>query len=156
MQDYIPAAEVQEIAEPLITAHHEALRTAPIRYLFTLKPRKHQGRLTWGSLQLVGGLHAYLSTENTETYFVMLIDHERWIALSEEQRQALVDHELCHGTMTPAGHWALRTHDLEEFAEVLARHGLWRKDIEGFMRQAKQMLLFQQESPSAAAVCTAP
>lgn len=57
--------------------------------------------------------------------------------LSDEQRVALVDHELYHFRVDRNDDddvvLSIRPHELEEFAAVLARHGLWRPDIQHFM-----------------------
>lgn len=77
--------------------------------------------------------------------FIVLLNREMWEALDEEQRLALVDHELCHAQVTLDGTEAkrddrgrivyrVRKHDVEEFREVVERHGLYKSDLEAFAR----------------------
>ena len=102
----------------------------------------NKGAVIWGSLQLVGGLSAYLSTEDSASYFVLLIDAGIWEELPDAHRAALVDHELCHGGKTAKGKWTIRGHDLEEFRAIIVRHGLWREAVTAFVEAATQPDLF--------------
>lgn len=85
--------------------------------------------------------------------FVILLNFEAWNAagFNEEQMTALIDHELCHCQVTldndtgeekrdAKGHpvWRIRKHDIEEFCEIVGRHGLWKKDLEKFARVAME------------------
>lgn len=58
---------------------------------------------------------------------------------------ALLDHELCHAAPSLDDEtldvkydergrpvWRVRKHNIEEFTEVVERHGLWKKDLERF------------------------
>jgi hypothetical protein len=80
---------------------------------------------------------------------VILLNREFWEATetTPEQRDALLDHELEHATTrndpdtgdpmrNERGRviYRLRRHDIEEFAAVVDRHGLWRHDLEQFAR----------------------
>lgn len=60
--------------------------------------------------------------------FVITIAADAWEKLDNKQRDALIDHELCHCEYNEKMEPALRGHDLEEFAEIIERHGFWRKD----------------------------
>jgi len=78
--------------------------------------------------------------------FVILINHEAWNAaeFTEAQMRALIDHELCHCEIkvdelgepiiddTGRVLTRLRKHDVEEFSEVVARNGIWKKELEHF------------------------
>lgn len=64
------------------------------------------------------------------------VEGVRW-GLSDEQRVALVDHELCHFHINEDGELKMRAHTVEEFAEVVKRHGLWKPDVEWFATVAK-------------------
>ena len=52
-----------------------------------------------------------------------------WNRLGGKGRRALIDHELTHFTETEDGDLTTVGHDLEEFAEVIARNGLWRDEL---------------------------
>lgn len=83
--------------------------------------------------------------DEPDEFFVLEIAHDIWRFLSDEAKRALVDHELCHFTteFDDEGNnkLAIAPHDIEEFAEVVRRHGLWRDDIKHFMVQATQLEL---------------
>lgn len=156
------APEVQAIAEVLIAEHHQHLDGWRIEYLFRDKAPKSSGRLVLGRARVKRGLDAFLargqllvvsgdgeiSSARMEDerpidpppFFVMEISLDTWgedidgvrWGLSDEQRVALVDHELCHFQVTEDGEPKLRSHTVEEFADVVKRHGLWKPDVEWF------------------------
>lgn len=61
---------------------------------------------------------------------------ERW-GLTDAQRIALIDHELCHCEVDDDGNLYARPHSIEEFTEIIERHGLWKGDVKEFARAAK-------------------
>ena len=62
--------------------------------------------------------------------FVILLNAEEWPGCNQV---ALLDHELCHAGIDPAKQGEARyyviRHPVEEFPEVVARHGLWSADL---------------------------
>lgn len=145
MTTYSTAHEVERIAEELIPAHHPHLSTVPIRYVWRDKATRSKGNIVLGKARKVSGLGAHLvhlvrKDEPPEEvdFFVLEIAADTWQKLTLAQRTALVDHELCHlGIDIPEGdeddrRLVIRGHDLEEFAAVVERHGLWRPAIETF------------------------
>ena len=44
------------------------------------------------------------------------------------------------------GDWTIVGHDLEEFAAVVARHGLWRREVEAFCQAAAPQLALELEA----------
>lgn len=129
MTGYVAAPEVERIAEQLIDEHHH-----------------HK----------VSGLPAHLvhlvrKDEPPEEvdFFVIEIAANTWRTLTDEQKVALVDHELCHciteipETVDKDRKLVIRGHDLEEFAAVVRQHGLWRPDIEAFMANSAQPTLHE-------------
>lgn len=97
----------------------------------------------------VSGLNAFLATERTteggepEEFFAVVIAKPVWDILDEKQRLALVDHELCHFDLDEEkGTPVLRSHDVEEFGEIVKRHGLWRDEVRRLVEVgAKQLSL---------------
>lgn len=148
MANYTPAPDVREIAQRLIPLHHSHLLDVRIEYLFTDKVAKRAKKEVWGTLRKVGSLAAYLAGDEnakehgvTEEFFVMTITGPVWEELTDAQKEALVDHELCHGGV---GHdkkgdvkLGIIPHDLEEFTSIVKRHGLWREDVKRFAESAK-------------------
>lgn len=153
------APEVEKIAKELIDKYHQHLIDfqVKLRYLFISKTPKSKGKEVWGTCRKISGLNAYLEggEKDDEPFFVITISRDVWDILPQEKRVALVDHELCHA-------WAevkqaeeeadadvdaeieqdnpvklsVKPHDLEEFACIVRRHGLWRQDIEEFVEAA--------------------
>lgn len=156
--EYQVADEVKKVAEPLIKNYHSHLNGAEIVYLFQNKRDratgaavipKSKGRPVLGMAKLVTGLNAFLVSGATRTdgdeidpFFVLLITKPAWDRMKAKQREALVDHELCHmGVDDETGKPTLLPHDLEEFNAVVRRHGIWQEDVEAFFKAAKQIPL---------------
>lgn len=137
----------------LVTAHHEDLRDARIALAYAKGWRCDvDGKITLGRCRKASSL----DREMHEWDFVILLNQEWWQdeSVTDIQRDALLDHELCHAgvkidkqTNDPAlderGRivYRLRKHDLEEFACIAERYGLWKRDLETFaqaMRRSKQ------------------
>lgn len=141
-----PAPEVATIAVRLIGDHHLHLAGVPIVYVFRSVAATSHGRVVLGKARRVTGLNAFLVAlasgelddvddleETDHTFFVMEIARDHWEPATDLQRKALVDHELCHFDVDDETRaLRIRGHDLEEFRAVVARHGLWREDLEAF------------------------
>lgn len=143
MSYYEKAPEVQRVAEAIIDESHPHLQDAKhkIGYYF-----KHGGMDKAGKCKKCTALERYL----TGKMFFIFIDHESWALMGPEQREALIDHELCHierkeshdydpekrefvkrwANADDPDSWSKREHDVEEFADIISRHGLWEKGIE--------------------------
>jgi hypothetical protein len=66
--------------------------------------------------------------------------------MSNAEREALIDHELCHmkyNTGDEASTYSLREHDIQEFAAIIARHGLWDEDLR---RMDKAVEMYKQQT----------
>jgi hypothetical protein len=151
------ADAVRAVARELITEHHPHLLAANILYVFTDQRRKRCDRVRLGSAAKMNALQRFLASgfDGVEEgpNFIILIDSVLWAELTRDQRAALVDHELCHcavfvngiddagfkgwrrwtNELKPIDQWddwrfGMRGHDIEEFGEVLFRHGFWKPD----------------------------
>lgn len=60
-----------------------------------------------------------------------------WSPLSAEQQEALIAHQLCHGSMSEKGTLRVERHDLEEFRFVVREYGAWQPDIAEFDHQLR-------------------
>lgn len=102
--------------------------------------------------------------------FIILLNKVAWDAFTKEQKLALLDHELCH--IMPAEDkngehlqddrgrklFRMRRHDIEEFSEVVRRHGVYKKDLERFaevIAKKHAQPLFNSETQIAAAAAPA-
>ena len=124
LPDYWEAEEAEKIGKKLIKENHTPrLASAGIIYLFK-KKMKHLGTATKRTQKdlLVNEILG------VECDFIITINWPSWIVMEDHQKSALIDHELTHCTYTDRkGELvpALREHDLEEFREIVDRHGLW-------------------------------
>lgn len=100
--------------------------------------------------------------------FVILLHAELVTEIGGARMRALLDHELCHAAVSVDENgeekldengrpcWRIRKHDMEEFAEIVQRHGLWKKDVEDFAATCARarrapLLASQPESEGAKA-----
>lgn len=114
---------VHEVAEQC----HARLDGTSIAVLFQDQATKCHGRAAIATASLPPKRMAPLLDGKYD--FVICIAEPEWDELDEGQRKAVIDHELCHCALDPtSGKPFIRPHDYEEFAEVVARHGMWRKD----------------------------
>lgn len=137
-----PAPEVKRIADVLIAKYHPHLLDPAVQiyYRFVDKAPKKNGKVVYGKASKIEGLQASL-LEHDGPIFCVVISKDQWFMLSPSQKEALVDHELCHCELTDEADpkATMRPHDLEEFREIVQRHGLWLDDVEAM---AKTMSLF--------------
>lgn len=100
------------------------------------------GRLTLGRMKKTTDLD-----KEVASYDYILLLNRTFVEdanVADDQRIALIDHELCHAAMKYDKNgepeldergrqmWRTRRHDLEEFSEIAERHGCWKRDIENF------------------------
>ena len=155
---YKPAPEVEELGRKLISTveRHEFLEGVRVEFVFIDKAPRSKGRDVLGRARKIGGLTAFLAGSLVavpdgagflapDPFFLIEISHDYWIeVLSELQKVALVDHELCHLRVDhdEAGEVSLSTcgHDVEEFACVVERHGLWSDGLTGLGRVMSEQL----------------
>lgn len=130
--------EPYSIMRDLIAKHHAtALCDAKIALMWDLKPVPEDAckRFAWGKAILV----SEREREFHDHDFIVILHKQVWEKMSRAQREALMDHELCHcgadvgDTRT---RYFIEKHDLEEFVEVVKRHGLWAPEVEQLVRAA--------------------
>lgn len=153
---YWRASEVEEIASKLIAEHHNHLdrHDVEVRCVFRDPPAKARGKIVLGKASKISGLNAHLVGlarcddlgDQPPDFFCVQIAHQVWQALTGAQRVALVDHELSHLYVAIPDDpeqdrkLVLLGHDLEEFAAVVERHGLWRPDLRTFAKVASEQM----------------
>lgn len=152
--------ELYELMDSLIAEHHGDLGHAniAIAWRFGWKPDA-DGRLTLGQMKKASDVDRQLHGHD----FALLLNYEAWTAaeFTQSQKLALLDHELCHAAISydedgePRRDeqdnlvYRVRKHTIEEFTEVVRRHGLWRHDLQAFAEasvQAKKHPLLHNES----------
>jgi hypothetical protein len=121
---------------------HDDLRGCQIAMAWRMRTKEDvDGRIVLGKCVKVSDLQKEFAAFD----FVIVLNQEYYYSFSDVQKLALVDHELMHAA--PAideetgdqvhderGRkcWRIRKHDLEEFCDVVSRHGLYKRDLERF------------------------
>ena len=129
--------------------YHHDIRKAKVALMWRIayKPDK-DGHLILGKCHKVSDLDKELSKWD----FVILLNKEVWNdpKFTDKKKAALLDHELMHcgkvenknghSKKDERGRYVFRTrkHDVEEFHDIVKRHGIWKRDLEIF---AEQLLL---------------
>lgn len=130
--------DVIETAQYLIDKYHPHLRYARIGFLFRSEAPVSGGKVTLGRAKLVTAeMKVYANYD-----FLIWLAKDYYGSMNNEQRTALIDHELCHCWYDEdEGKASMRGHDLEEFNVILQRYGFWWKGAE-VTAQAVQGHLF--------------
>jgi hypothetical protein len=121
--------EAKRLAIDLIAKHHPDLSMARIRYICRNKAAKKAGRSVPGNVYKMGGKYEYL----VGCDFIIEIALQVWNDFNSNQRKAIVDHLLsrCIGEEQEDGtmKWRIRPPEVQEFPEVVERHGQWNNEL---------------------------
>ena len=128
----------------IVADYHEDLVDARIALAWCFSWKADvDGRIVLGQCKKASDLDRELAAYD----FIILLNRTFWsdADVSDAQRRALLDHELCHGALKldpETGEpvedergrkvYRLRKHDLEEFTDIVERHGLYKRDLEAF------------------------
>lgn len=127
----------------LVSEHHRELKDAKIALAFCTSWKADvDGRITLGKCKKASDLDRELAAFD----FIILLSRFFWRSegVTDLQRRALLDHELMHAAVTydDKGEpkrdardrivYRVRKHDIEEFADIVARHGCYKADLETF------------------------
>ena len=156
-RDVVP--EIFRLIDELVKKHHAtdlAEARIGVMYVYDVAADRDD-RVWWGKARLVSAKEK----EYHEHDFVIELNYDAWRALEPKQQRALIDHELCHcgAAIDDAGEtkYYIRKHDLEEFHEIVERHGLWRPEAEKFVRAATKdegPSLFPSSEPTKVTLTT--
>lgn len=149
--------EPWEILRKYVDEHHPHLKDATFAMAWrsALKADK-DGIIMLGKAKKASDLDRDLAAYD----LLIILNREHWEIFDRAQREALIDHELCHLRVAKDKEGELRTdergrpvyrmrkHDVEEFTEVIDRHGVYKNDLERFAEsiiQSKKTPLFPPE-----------
>lgn len=131
------------LLDELVFTHHDDLQPARIALAWCTSWRPDvDGRVTLGKCRKASDLDRELAAFD----FVILLRRAFWtdLRVTDAQRKALLDHELCHAAVRyddkgqpvedERGRrvYRVRKHDIEEFTEIVQRHGCYKADLEQF------------------------
>lgn len=132
----IDAAEVEPIAKELIGLYHQHLANARIAYVFKKKASRKNGRTVLGTMGKTNRKFQHFANYD----YIMTIAYTEWTELSAKQKIALVDHELCHAIFDQDNDtYLIQGHTIEEFRQVIDRHGFWMDGIKAFANSIRQV-----------------
>jgi hypothetical protein len=118
-------SEVIEMANVIIKAHHKHLEKARIGFSFRSEAIRSRGRATIGKAQKVPDrMRLYVEYD-----FLIWLAQDYWDKGDYKFRKALIDHELCHCGYDDNGNPCMVPHDIEEFYDIVSRHGEWSADV---------------------------
>jgi hypothetical protein len=116
---------VIHVAEELIKKYHGILGEARIAFVFRSEEQELNGRVILAQVSKVPEkMQPYMEFD-----YVVWVAENRWINMPDKQREALIDHELCHMGMSSTGGWKIKPHNIQEFREILDRYGAWNDDL---------------------------
>jgi hypothetical protein len=127
------STEIINLARQCIDQWHPDLKDARIGFVFRSEGIKHGDRLTLAQASKVSPkMQVFMDFD-----FIIWISEEDFTQLTSTQREALIDHELCHCIFYEDDNTAkMRKHDVEEFICIVQRHGMWSIDL---LRLQEQM-----------------
>ena len=157
--------EPYRLMEDLIDKHHSHLKDAKMAICWRFGWNQDaDGRLSLGRAKKASDLDRALK----EYDFAILLNWEAWNkgGLDQAQKAAVIDHELCHCQVVVDRNgetktdeegrtvYRVRKHDVEEFKDVVSRHGLYTSELaslaEAGIKDSKRPLLTELEKTSAA------
>lgn len=122
---YKPTSDVIDLVESVMKRYHEHLEDAEIGILFRDEAPKSGSHVTFAQAKRVKDDDRAAGLPYD---FIIWFAEDQWDRLTDAQREALVDHELCHldmkekdGILRPV----MLDHDITEFNCIIERHGLW-------------------------------
>lgn len=143
---------IYRVLDEEVEAHHGDLKEATIGLAWNTSWKPDvDGRVTLGKCKKASDLDRELAAYD----FVILLRRDFWDSpsVTDAQRLALLDHELMHAAVKYDKHgdpvydergrivYRIRKHDIEEFADIVERHGCYKRDLERFfaaLQRSKQ------------------
>jgi hypothetical protein len=164
----VDGAPMYKLLRDYIDLYHEELSDARIALAWctSWKPDV-DGRLTIGKCKRA----TELDREIAAVDFIILLSRTFWQdrRVTPAQRAALIDHELCHATvkldprtLEPVHNdrrrivYRTRKHDLEEFSDIVRRHGCYKRDLEQFAAALREADARAEFTPCDACRETSP
>ena len=146
---FMKASDVNDIANEIIARHHPHLVGIPFYYVFHPKAKMEaKTHMVLAKASKLSGLPALLARNMLPQFdfgdsqdaecFVISVAFDAWEKLSASQRRALIDHELMHCGIDQDEKLYLHPHDIEDFGDIMRRHGLWKPDLREFARAISQ------------------
>lgn len=128
MSSFWKDPDLQRFGDSIAAKYHPA-KLADARFNFVFKDGKGTNPV---KAQKVPKMWKDLGVIDAD--YLLVVNAEIWKELDSEQKEAALDHELCHCKIeiTPEGEqkYTMAPHDIEDFHEVYERHGDWKNTID--------------------------
>lgn len=130
--EFKSAAELKPIVDKLIELFYPHLLGADVEIVYRSKTFP-DSPATVARIEKLTGFKAWLYRRidgENEPLFLIQVVVPNWIQFNQNQQIAILDHELCHiwfNAETDA--LILRPHPIEEFPEIVERHGAWHDGL---------------------------
>jgi hypothetical protein len=169
-RDHVIGAPMYALLDSLVADYHYELSMARIALAWCTSWKADvDGKIVLGKCRKASDLDRELAQFD----FIILLSRSFWTdgRVSDKQRTALLDHELCHAALKyddkgepvedERGRLVYRTrkHDIEEFTPIVERHGCYKADLERFAAALRRAgapgfkpCLLCQDSPGWVAV----
>lgn len=144
------APAIEAIGQDLIDRCDELrpLRNAEVAYVWKRAGGKAKGKPRWATCQHPTGILAFFA--GADFVVAVAADHARDLALTGDQIEALLYHELRHcgwdiDKQTGGVRWVVRGHDWEGFRGEVERYGAWEPETARLAEAFRQAGLFGRE-----------
>jgi hypothetical protein len=151
MANYAESERLKDMAETMISDHHEHLKEAVIGYVMKEydqeRPNPGTRSARPGKKRRLGKVRCYdtITQMLTGYHFVIVLDQRPWDMLDVNEQEAVLDAELARLGWDADGPY-LKDPDLAVFSDVVARHGVYNPEIEEFFKKTAQLSLFEKAS----------
>ena len=117
-------AEVPDLADRLIEAYHHHLKGVKIEFLWFTDSsddakRKKGQKITMGEAWMPDAKLAVF----TRAVFMIALNKPQWAKRGDDHNEVTLDHELCHCAWDKDKGLHIRKHEIEDFPEIVNRHG---------------------------------
>jgi hypothetical protein len=140
----LASKKIIDLANEIIGQYHPRLKNERIAYVIKY------GAWTKNGKDVLGNAHKCSEKEMLLTGYTFIITLAGvLLMLPENVIRAVIDHELSHcGVEKNEDGQTKRyiiAHDLEDFAQVIKRYGLYSEDVKYFIQQIKQISIFDDK-----------
>ena len=118
--------DVYQLMEDVIENEQRHVREAAICLIYDLKKRKSGEKYIIGRIKATGEeLKTFAVNEAGQMYdYIMFLDKEVFLRISDEERKAVIYHELCHCKVTDSeiNPYKIQGHEIETFYSEIDRN----------------------------------
>jgi predicted metallopeptidase len=146
--EFRAAKDLQPIIDRIIELFYPLVQGATVRAVYR-STKFPDSSHTVARIEKITGLRAWLYSRvdgEPEPFFLIQIVVPNWDNFEARQHVAILDHEICHIHYNDETDvMGLRPHTVEEFPEVVDRHGAYHPSLERFY----EALARGEEDPSS-------